>query len=209
MIGIYGGTFDPIHHGHLRVAIELYERLGLSRVHLIPSARPPHRDIPSTPAELRFEMVQAAVENISTLVADDRELRRQGRSYMVDTLLGLRDEFGSDEPLCLLLCMDAFIDLHHWHRWTELIELAHIVIVQRPGSGLQLDDELKVFFERYVIDTTSNLRSQSHGHIFLQPTPELNISSTAIREMLASKLNPRYLLPDSVLELIHEHQLYY
>jgi nicotinate-nucleotide adenylyltransferase len=134
-IGLLGGTFNPIHNGHLRLALEIYERLSLTEVRLIPSAQPPHRTIPSVSSELRLEMVQAAIAGVTGLTADDRELQRDGPSYMIDTLISLRAEY-PDNPLCLILGSDAFMNLNSWHQSAQIINLAHIIVVRRPNTVL-------------------------------------------------------------------------
>ena len=132
-IGIFGGTFDPIHYGHLRTALELKERLEFAAVHFVPVANPPHRSAPLNDGKLRLRMVEAAIRGEPGFVADDRELKRPGLSYTVDTLASFRAELGADRPLCLLLGMDAFLGLPQWHRWRELLDLAHVVVAHRPG----------------------------------------------------------------------------
>ncbi|HEV7448137.1 MAG TPA: nicotinate-nucleotide adenylyltransferase, partial [Steroidobacteraceae bacterium] len=131
-IGLFGGTFDPIHYGHLRTAFELWQELRLSEVRFMPTGSPPHREQPYAAPELRLAMVKAAVASQPAFVVDDREIRRTGVSYSVDTLTEVRNEF-PDRSLCLLLGMDAFLGLPNWHRWRELLDLAHIVVAHRPG----------------------------------------------------------------------------
>lgn len=206
-IGILGGTFDPIHHGHLRLAIELYERLDLERIHLIPSAYPPHRESPSASAELRLAMVEAAIAGVEGLVADDRELRRAAPSYMVDTLHSLREEF-PERSLCLILGMDAFMGLPQWHQWERLIDYAHIVIVQRLGKLLPMSEVIRDFLNARQVTELQELERHKAGKIFIQEIPMLTISATQIRALLSVGRNPRYLLPEHVLDLINTHQLY-
>ena len=131
-IGIFGGTFDPIHYGHLRTALELQEMLDLASVHFVPAATPPHRETPMTDGKVRMRLVKAAIRGEKGFVADDRELRRAGPSYTIDTLASFRAEFPR-RSLCLLLGMDAFLGLPAWHRWRELLDLAHVVVAHRPG----------------------------------------------------------------------------
>jgi nicotinate-nucleotide adenylyltransferase len=131
-IGIFGGTFDPIHYGHLRTALELKQTLDLEAVHFVPCASPPHRSAPLADGRLRLKMVEAAIRGERGFVADDRELRRPGLSYTVDTLMSFRSDL-PDAPLCLLLGMDAFLGLPQWHRWRELFDVAHVVFAHRPG----------------------------------------------------------------------------
>jgi nicotinate-nucleotide adenylyltransferase len=206
-VGILGGTFDPIHHGHLRLALELYEALDLKQVRLIPLATPPHRLAPIAPARLRLAMLEAAIGNEPALLADDRELRRQGRSYTVDTLSDLRREL-ADIPVCLLLGMDAFAALHTWHRWQQLIGLTHIVVASRSEAYLPVTGAVMDLFERHKTTDLQDLQRMPAGRIVLQPIPVLDISASRIRALIARGRNPRYLLPEPVIALINQHNLY-
>ncbi len=133
MIGVYGGTFNPVHYGHLRTALEVKELFGLQRLHLIPCRLPAHRGQPEADAEIRMQMLAAAVADTPGFFADRRELERDGPSYMVDTLAALRSELADDTPLLLFIGADAFAGLERWHRWQRLFELAHVVVMTRPG----------------------------------------------------------------------------
>jgi nicotinate-nucleotide adenylyltransferase len=206
-VGILGGTFDPIHHGHLRLALELYEALDLKQVRLIPLATPPHRLAPIAPARLRLAMLEAAIGNEPALLADDRELRRQGRSYTVDTLSDLRREL-ADIPVCLLLGMDAFAALHTWHRWQQLMGLTHIVVASRSEAYLPVTGAVMDLFERHKTTDLQDLQRMPAGRIVLQPIPVLDISASRIRALIARGRNPRYLLPEPVIALINQHNLY-
>ena len=210
VIGIFGGTFDPIHFGHLRPALELQERLGLAQVRLLPCGVPPHRGTPMVAAEHRLAMVARAVAGVPGLTVDDRELRRDGPSYMVDTLQSLRAELG-ETPLCLLLGADAFLGLHRWHLWQALPELAHLVIAHRPGWALApaaMAPELAALMAGRQVDTAAALAAEPAGRLLLQPVTQLAISSTAIRELIEAGRSPRFLLPETVLEYIEQHTLY-
>jgi len=125
-IGVFGGEFDPIHNGHLRTAFELWQELRLTEVRIVPTGSPPHREPPYASAELRLHMVRAAIADQPAFMVDDRETRRTGMSFSVDTLTELRAEF-PNRSLCLLLGMDAFLGLPNWHRWREILDLAHVV----------------------------------------------------------------------------------
>ncbi|MEJ2643425.1 MAG: nicotinate-nucleotide adenylyltransferase [Gammaproteobacteria bacterium] len=207
MIGILGGTFDPIHFGHLRPALELLQELGLDHVRLLPAHVPPHRDVPhATPAQRR-RMVELAVRDQPGLCLDDRELQREGPSYMVDTLQSLRGEVGA-RPLCLMLGMDAFIGLPGWHRWEELIELAHLVVMRRPGWEAPDEGPLGALIRsRQVGQATELARSAAGGLLFCTVT-QLEISATYIRQQLSQGMNPRYLLPDRVLGYLRDEHIY-
>jgi len=200
-IGILGGTFDPIHFGHLRSALDVLQQLDLQHIRLIPSARPPHRQQPLASPEQRLMMLHLAVKNNQQLVVDDRELARQGASYTVDTLLSLRQQF-VDNPLYLLLGTDAFLHIQTWHRWTELLALAHIVVMQRPGEPLVMSEQLARWYQQHMGD--NNDHSQVAGKIWPVVVTQLDISATAIREMVSQGKSPQFLLPDAVIQLIEQ-----
>lgn len=206
-IGILGGTFDPIHHGHLRLAIELYERLDLAKIHFIPAACPPHRYRPLASSTVRLEMVKVAIAGVKDFIADDCELRREGTSYTIDTLSILRETY-PQQPLCLILGMDAFIGLPQWYQWEKLITLAHLLVVRRPGVLLPEVHKMRDFLLAHQFHTPEDLTYCPAGGIWVEEIPMLNISATQIRNLIATGRNPRYLLPEAVLELIHSHQLY-
>jgi nicotinate-nucleotide adenylyltransferase len=208
MIGVLGGTFDPIHHGHLRLALEMSEQLGLEKVHLIVSANPPHRQMPQTPAEMRFEMVKLAIENEKNLIADDREIKRNRPSYTVETLLEMREEVGKELPICLILGMDAFLGLLTWFKWEKLLELAHLIITQRPEINQTFSEPLQKLLEKHQIYDINKIKEKSAGYILFEAVPMLNISATQIRQCFIKKQNPRYLLPESVLKFISQQGLY-
>lgn len=207
-IGILGGTFDPIHYGHLRPALELLETLELAEVRFIPCRIPAHRETPQVTGEQRLAMVQLAVAGQPGFIADDRELSRQGTSYMVDTLASLRDDFGEETPLCLIVGADAFRELHTWSRWQDLTQLAHIVVMQRPGVPQPLPLVLEEWITPRLAQGASALRGKPAGGILLQPVTQLDISASQIRALLARGQSPRYLLPEAVLADIHDRALY-
>ncbi len=208
MIGVLGGTFDPIHHGHLRLALEMSEQLGLEKIHLIVSANPPHRQMPQTPAEMRFEMVKLAIENEKNLIADDREIKRNHPSYTVETLLEMREEVGKELPICLILGMDAFLGLPTWFKWEKLLELTHLIITQRPEINQTFSEPLQKLLEKHQIYDINKIKEKSAGYILFEAVPMLNISATQIRQCFIKKQNPRYLLPESVLKFISQQGLY-
>lgn len=207
MIGILGGTFDPIHHGHLRLALELYERLAMREVRLLLSARPPHRNQPVASPQQRLAMLHAAVADEPALQVDDREFRRGGPSYMADSLRELREECG-DSPLCLIMGMDAFLTLPTWHEWESLIHLAHMVVVSRPDTPKPPKSPMMDFLARYRIDTVQALCDSPAGCVLQREIPAFTLSATQIRGLLRDGRNPRYLLPPAVLQYIFDNQLY-
>ncbi|MDP2902516.1 MAG: nicotinate-nucleotide adenylyltransferase [Methylovulum sp.] len=204
MIGILGGTFDPVHYGHLRAALEVKTIFGLAEVRLIPSATPPHREQPAASALMRSQMLALAVNNQPGLLVDTRELDRPGASYMVDTLHSLRQD-SPNQPLLLFIGTDAFNHLTGWHRWRHLLDYAHIVVMTRPGSTVQKSDG---FFNARLAYEKQELAQTNAGKLFFQPVTPLDISATAIRHMIAEKQNPGFLLPDAVIEYIQQNRLY-
>ena len=171
MIGIFGGTFDPVHHGHLRVALDFAETLALDTVRLVPCRQPPHRSMPAAGTGDRLEMLRRALRDEDGLSIDVRELERPGPSYMVDTLASLREE-AQDVPLVLLLGMDAFEQFDQWHQWRRIIELAHIAVGGRPGSQLAADGPLGEFCRQYRIADDQPLAGPS-GQIIFCPVTQL------------------------------------
>lgn len=209
-VGILGGTFDPIHFGHLRMAQEMAEGLGLEQVRFVPAARPPHRAEPHVAAPHRAEMVRLAIASNPLFALDIREYERTGPSYMVDTLTSLRAELGSNRPLTLLLGADAFLGIPTWHRWQELFALAHIAVAHRPGFALDahspgMPPELRAEWrQRYC----AALPESAAGNILLREITALDISASRIRDTLMHRRSPRYLLPQTVCDYIHTHHLY-
>jgi nicotinate-nucleotide adenylyltransferase len=207
MIGILGGTFDPIHFGHLRTALDVQQAVGLEQVRFIPLHRAVHRDQPATPGGLRLQMVQAAIAGEPSFVADDRELQRAGDSYTVDTLGSLRETF-PDSPLCLLMGMDAFNGFADWRQPGEILQLAHLIVMHRPGSAEPEDARVRDMLKQHRCNQSSEMKGRSGGLIHLQQVTQLAISATRIRALVAAGESPRYLLPEPVLALIGEHRLY-
>lgn len=209
-VGIFGGTFDPIHFGHLRLAEEMADMIGLGQVRFIPAGQPPHRDAPGTGAAHRLEMARLAVAGNPRFTVDAREVASPRPSYTVDTLAALRAEFGDDQPLWLLLGADAFHGLPTWHEWRRLFELANLAVAARPGAGTMqsesMPDSLKHELSRREVADAS--AAAAAGSVLLRPMTPLDISASAIRGTLARHGSVRYLLPDAVLDYIHEHHLY-
>jgi nicotinate-nucleotide adenylyltransferase len=208
MRGILGGTFDPIHHGHLRLALEVQAAFDLDAVHLVLSAQPPHRASPSISAAARFDLLQKAVENEAMLIADDREMQRADLSYMVETLAHFRTEFGKKMPLGLILGADAWLKFESWYQWQTILDYCHVIIVQRPNYTEQMPASLGQIEQQRRAKLPQQLQQQPAGLIYRQTTSALDISATMIRDVLASGGNPRYLLPDNVLNSIKNAQFY-
>lgn len=205
--GIFGGMFDPIHYGHLRTALELKVKLSLEEVRFVPCANPPHRSASSTDASLRLRMVRAAVADQPGFVVDDRELRRPGPSYTVDTLRSLRAEAGG-RPLCLILGMDAFLGLPGWHEWERLLGLAHLIVAHRPGWEAPRSGVLGRLLERSRTTRAADLHTSPAGKLHIEEVTQLEIASSDLRASIARGLEPKYLLPDSVREIITSTQCY-
>ena len=206
-IGIFGGTFDPIHYGHLRTAFEMLQALRFTEVRFIPSADPPHKGEILADAELRLAMVRVATANEPRFVVDDCELRRKGPSYTVDTLAGLRAEL-SDTPVGLIIGMDAFLGLTGWRRWQELLELAHIVVAHRPGWRAPDIGPLGEMIAERGTHRIEDLHDEAAGRIHIHAVTQLEISSTEIRELVRGGRDPRYLTPDDVRDVILGNSCY-
>jgi len=207
-MGIFGGTFDPIHYGHLRTAFELQQALRLQEMRFLPAGNPPHRQQPLAGAQLRLQMVRAATEGHRGFVVDDREVRKEGPSYSVETLAELRQEF-PQRSLCLIVGMDAFLSLPKWHQWQELLQLSHLVVAHRPGWRAPASGPLGELLVDHGTGRIADLHDSSHGHIFIHAVTQLEISSTELRLLIASQRDPRFLMPDSVRKIIMETGCYF
>ena len=206
-LGILGGTFDPVHCGHLRLALEVRQRLGLDALSLVPARAPALRDTPQASDDHRVTLLKAAIRNLQGLSLDTRELHRQGPSYTVDTLLEIRSERPND-ALVLILGLDAFARLEKWHRWQELTELAHIAVATRPGSSLDEGGALHTLLAQHRARPCRDLVSHPAGIVKLLDIPLLDISATYLRRCLATGRDISLLTPDPVIRLIEEHNLY-
>ncbi len=210
-LGLFGGTFDPVHLGHLRLAEEAREALGLASVRWIPAGQPPHRGAPRLSGAHRLAMVRLAVAGNPAFQVDGAEVESTGPSYTVTTLECLRQELGPEQPLVLLLGADAFAGLPGWHRWQALLGLAHLVVLHRPGYALAasaLAPELGQLLAARQTGDPARLAGAPAGAILALPMTQLDISATHIRQLLAAGRSARYLLPPAVLDYIDQHQLY-
>jgi len=210
MIGVYGGTFDPIHFGHLRPAMEILQAFGLSQIRFIPCGVPPHRDAPYATPEQRVAMLECAIEGVPEFVCDPREIQRGGPSYMIDTLRSLQATVG-DEACCLILGMDAFAAFHTWHQWRDILGYCNLLVMQRPEFEAE-----KVISAAQLIELVQQVRvmdvmkfiQEAPGKLMFYPVTQLDISSSRIRELIAQRRSLRYLMPDRVIALIEEQGIY-
>ena len=209
MIGILGGTFNPIHNGHLHLAERLQQALGFEAIRFMPAAIPALKDMPNVSAEQRADMVKLAIVDHPTFEIDTHELERAGPSYTIDSLVSLRKELGDKVSICWLIGSDAFARLNTWHRWNELLDYCHFVVVKRPHSeDLTWNDEIESLVERHQTNDVNTLKNSASGKVLIKEIEALDISSTQIREHIASKTNVSDLIPSSVIHYIQQHQLY-
>ncbi|VAW72155.1 Nicotinate-nucleotide adenylyltransferase [hydrothermal vent metagenome] len=224
MIGVFGGTFDPVHNGHLRIALDVLDQLPLSCVHFIPCKTPVHRDKPMLAPEQRLHLLTLAIQDQVKFVADDRELRRESSSYMIDTLGSLRDEF-PEQPLLLMIGADAFAQFDQWHRWQDILTQAHLVLMQRPGLNQSyapesysavLAEELRQRMVGPAMDSPHKISGNLHqllakksaGSIICVPVTQLEISASEIRKKLKMGQGIDYLLPESVQKEVLNQNYY-
>lgn len=206
-IGVLGGTFDPIHFGHLRTAVEIHQALDLAEVRLIPCYQPVHRKFPAASPEQRFEMVECAIKSEPKLRVDDCEIKRKGPSFAIDTLHELHSKF-PNTPICIIMGIDAFLNFPSWNRWEEILQLSHLVVAHRPQYQLPKEGIIAELLKKRFKQNPISVHESLAGNIILHPVTALDISATDIRKQIASGRNPRYLLPDSVLDYIQQHGTY-
>lgn len=206
-VGVFGGTFDPVHYGHLRTAYEVLTALNLQKVLFLPCGEPPHRAAPVASPGQRRDLVAAAIADEPRFALDERELDRDGPSYSVDTMQSLREQMGAT-PLVLILGMDAFLGLLGWHRWQVLLELGHIVVAHRPGWKVPATGPLGDLVRERGTRVPEDLHSETTGRIYVLPVTQLEIASTDIREMIKDGRDPRYLMPAGVRQVISERGYY-
>ncbi|MFP1725597.1 nicotinate-nucleotide adenylyltransferase [Lonsdalea quercina] len=205
----FGGTFDPIHFGHLRPVAALAAEVGLQQVVLLPNNVPPHREQPEANAHQRKDMAALAIANNPLFRIDDRELRRETPSYTIETLEALRQEAGPTAPLAFIIGQDSLLTLHLWHRWQEILSYCHLLVCARPGYSRTLETpELQQWLTSHHTTEVSQLHQHPHGLIYLANTPLLPISATEIRQRRQQGRDCSDLLPAPVLNYIDTHGLY-
>jgi len=204
-VGILGGTFDPVHNGHLRSALELLQQFDFDHVRLIPSARPPHRPQPQATPEQRMMMLHLAIKNSQHFIADDRELKREGVSYTIDTLKSLKEEL-PETALYLILGTDAFNYLSTWHQWQKLLDFSHIIVMQRAGEPLTLSDQMTSWYQTHLAKPEDI--SLMAGKVWPVTLTQLAISATTIRSDITQGHTPAFLTPDPVVSFIEQLKLY-
>lgn len=206
----YGGSFDPVHNGHLAVAEAAAQALS-ARIWLMPAADPPHKPPTQADARQRADMLALAIAGRPQLALDTRELEREGPSYTIDTLLGLRAELGPEAPLAILIGADSFVQLPGWRRWRELAEHAHIVIARRPGVALDADalaPALAAFARGRWADGTDALSARPAGLLLELDLPLRPESASQVRRSIAAGQPWREMVPPVVADYIALHGLY-
>ena len=206
-LALLGGTFDPVHYGHLRCADETRNKLGLNKLYLLPAGSPPHRGTPQATVAQRLDMLRLARDEFPQLEIDDRETRRSGPSYMVDTLKELRSGIG-DRPLMLLVGQDAANQLHTWFQWKSLFKFAHIVILTRPGAPVRFVPELAEEVQPRVVSDLQKLFDSQAGAIFQLEVESIDVSASGIKQVIRSGGSPETMLPAAVLDYINKNGLY-
>ncbi len=206
-IGLFGGSFDPIHYGHLRSAYEALCKLKLDTIHFIPTHTPAHKKALSTDKQHNLAMTQLATANIKQFYTNDIEFHLPKPNYTLTTIQHLRTNFGEHINLYLLIGMDAYLSLTNWYRWQSILDYTHIIILKRI-TNRYLSPELDHFAQQHCCDCPEKLIDKPKGLIYQINTTLLDISSSQIRNQLSKGLNPHFLSPEVVLNYIRKHKLY-
>jgi len=197
MIGIYGGSFDPVHLGHLQTATSIKDELSIDRLFMLPCFEPVHKDSLNYASKERLQMLNLAIREFTSLEIDTREILRGGNSFMIDTLLDLKESF-KDESICLIVGMDSFINFKTWKNWDEFSKLVHIAVLPRNG-----DQPISKTLETF--DTAKNahqLKAKLNGYLYFSNSQMIDISSSDIRGKIAANQNLDNFLPTSIISFI-------
>jgi len=218
MLGIFGGSFDPIHFGHIKSALTLLEHFDFEKIRFIPCQLSPLKEKVYASEKHRWQMINLVCNSEQKLIADNRELKRKGPSYTIDTLIELREEFGNNQSLALIVGVDAFLRFSKWHRYEEILSYCHIMLMQRPGYSLPDaendagnkagNEKEKKYYEANKTEDSKSLTDTSHGKIFMSDLEKFDISSTLIRKTVSQGKQPKYMLPGSVWNYIQRNELY-
>ena len=210
MIAILGGTFDPIHFGHLRPALEIVEKLNLSELRFIPSAKPPHRWQPQADARHRLKMVKKAIKTYPKFVIDEREFDRLEKdntaSFTIDTVRSIREEIGESESLGMIVGMDAFQSFTSWRDWEDILDTVHLIIASRPGYDKQ--ETSLDWVQNRLVSEADELHNVASGKVYFCDVTQLDISATYIRNQIDKAQSCCYLTPKKVNKYIIKHNLY-
>ncbi|MCE9991496.1 nicotinate-nucleotide adenylyltransferase [Enterobacter asburiae] len=206
---LYGGTFDPVHYGHLKPVEILANLIGLKRVIIMPNNVPPHRPQPEATSEQRKQMLELAIADKPLFTLDERELRRDTPSWTSQTLSEWRAEQGPQQPLAFIIGQDSLLNFPSWHQYETILQNSHLLVCRRPGYPLTMRDaQHQEWLNAHLTDNIEDLHNQPAGKIYLAETPWFDISATLIRERLQQGLSCADMLPGAVLDYIHQHGLY-
>ncbi len=207
-LGIFGGTFNPVHIGHLRGGIAARDVLGLDHVCFMPASLPPLKEKPQVSAEHRHTMLSLAVQGLEGFSVDGRELEREGLSYTVDSLRQIRGEVGGEVSLTFIVGCDSLARLHQWHRWQEITSIANLAILMRPDASDAIHPDVLAWISRHKVEPSAWQRPIA-GAICSLDQPQLQVSSSDLRKDIARGKNVAFLLPPAVMEYIERHGLYH
>lgn len=206
-IGILGGTFDPIHKGHIEIAKKVYEQLDLAEIRFIPCKQPLLKNDAQASTKQRVDLLKIACEPFPEFVIDEREIKRESPSYMVETLMSLRSEL-PQTPLCLIMGIDAYAELPRWYQWEKIITLAHLIIINRPHYSLPDTPILNDFYRQHHSNKNSAIHEKIAGFILTLTLPPLPYASRDIRQQISQGKNLEEALPPGVWQYIKKHGLY-